>query len=155
MRRNSQAGCFHTALTKPKTIPLTGEPRQQEALQKRSSSILTNGLIVDRNRHWRFAVTDTLREQKVDERVLHLCDLTLLTTTDVYDRDYKVCCVQILGDANRAKHLRSIAAFGHPNQPLQPRVQTPSRLHVETPTTMELLYVDHSMVATLVGASPA
>ncbi len=28
MRRNSQAGCFHTALTKPKTIPLTGEPRQ-------------------------------------------------------------------------------------------------------------------------------
>ena len=27
MRRNSQAGCFHTALTKPKTIPLTGEPR--------------------------------------------------------------------------------------------------------------------------------
>jgi hypothetical protein len=98
----------------------------------------------NRNRHWRFAVTDTLREQKVDERVLHLCDLTLLTTTGVYDRDCKVCCVQILGDANRAKHLRSIAAFGHPDQPLQPRAQTPCCLHAGMPTAMELRCVDHS-----------
>lgn len=70
-------------------------------------------------------MTDTLLwEQKVDERALHLCDLTLLTTMDVYDRDCKVCCVQILGDANRAKHPRSIAAVGHLDQLLQPRSQT-------------------------------